>query len=114
LSDVSGTVPANDDPRSNSGYRAARALAIGLGILMVLMFIVVVVTLMTRVLGHGTPAPTSLGNASIDQLPAGSRIADMKVDAGHVVLRIRTDQGEEIRIIDEASGRVVSRVIAPK
>jgi hypothetical protein len=110
---MSGTAPANDDPRNSASYRAARALAIGLGILMVLMFIVVVVTLLSRIFGHGGSAPASEA-FSIDQLPAGSRITDLKVDSGHLVLRIRTDQGEEIRIIDEGSGRVVSRVIAPK
>jgi hypothetical protein len=73
----------------------------------------VVVTLVTRVLGHGSAASGSPGSPSIDQLPAGSRITDMKVDSGHVVLRIHTDQGEEVRIIDDASGRVVSRIVAP-
>jgi hypothetical protein len=113
MSDLSGTAPANDDPRNNSSYRAARAVAIGLGVLMVLMFIVVVATLVSRIFSHSGNAPVSDGS-SINQLPAGSRITDLKVDAGHTVLRIRTDQGEEIRIIDDASGRVVSRIIAPK
>ena len=113
MTDLSGTVPANDDPRNTSSYRAARAIAIGLGVLMVLMFIVVVVTLVSRIFGHGGSAPVSEAS-SINQLPAGSRITDLKVDSGHVVVRIRTDQGEEIRIIDDASGRIVSRIIAPK
>ena len=50
----------------------------------------------------------------IYQLKEGARITDMKTDSGHVILRVRTDQGEEIEIIDDASGRVVSRIIAPK
>jgi hypothetical protein len=112
LSGLPGTAPAND-PRNTASYRAARNLAIGLGVLMVLAFLVVVVTLVTRVLGHGSAASGSPGSPSIDQLPAGSRITDMKVDSGHVVLRIHTDQGEEVRIIDDASGRVVSRIVAP-
>ena len=108
------TAPANDDPRQTSSYRAARALAIGLGLLMMAMFLVVVITLVVRMFGHSAaPSVTSEG-AAIDQLPAGSRITDMRTDSGHLVLRIRTDQGEEIRIIDDASGRVVSRIIAPK
>ncbi len=114
MSNVSGTVPANDDPRNSASYRAARALAIGLGVLMVLMFLVVVVTLMTRVFGHSAAPSVASEGSAIDQLPAGSRITDMRTDSGHLVLRIRTDQGEEIRIIDDASGRVVSRIVAPK
>ena len=47
------------------------------------------------------------------QLKTGARIVDTKADAGHVILRIRTDQGEDIEIIDDASGRVVSRILAP-
>jgi hypothetical protein len=112
LIELSGTAPANDDPRNTPSYRAARAVAIGLGILMVGMLLVVVATLVGRIFGHSTNATSRA--SSIDQLPAGSRIIDVKADSGHVILRIRTNQGEEIRIMDDASGRVVSRLIAPK
>ena len=108
------TAPSNDDPRNNASYRAARALAIGLGLLMMAMFLVVVGTLVTRMFGRSAAPSTASEGVAIDQLPAGSRITDMRTDSGHVVLRIRTDQGEEIRIVDDASGRVVSRIIAPK
>jgi len=80
----------------------------------VLMFIVVVVTLVSRIFGHGSGPSAPPEASSIDQLPAGSHITDLKVDSGHVVLRIRTERGEEIRIIDDTSGRVVARIIAPK
>jgi hypothetical protein len=51
---------------------------------------------------------------SIPSAKEGAKITDMKADSGHVILRIRTDQGDEIVIVDDVSGRVVSRVIAPK
>ena len=113
MSDLSGTAPANDDPRNTSSYRAARALVIVLAIFIALAVIALIVGFVVRLTGHTQPQSVS-DAPQIYQLKEGARITDMKVDSGHVILRIRTDQGEEIEIIDDASGRVVSRVIAPK
>ena len=114
MSDLPGTFPATEDPRNTASYRAARALAIGLGVLMVLAFIAVVVVLVTRFKSGNNTAVVSSQGPQIIQLPTGAKITDMQLDSGHVVLRIRTDQGEEVRIIDEASGNVVSRILVPK
>jgi flagellar basal body-associated protein FliL len=111
---MSGTVPANDDPRNSASYRAARALVIILGIFIMLALIALIVGFVWRLTGHGTASQAENTNPEIYQLSTGAKITDMKVDSGHVILRIRTDQGEEIEIIDDASGRVVSRVVAPK
>ena len=110
---MSGTAPANDDPRNTASYRAARALVIILGVFIVLALIALVVGFVARLTNHSRPQSVA-DVPQIYQLKEGARITDMKTDSGHVVLRIRTDQGEEIEIIDDASGRVVSRVIAPK
>lgn len=113
MSDLSGTAPANDDPRNTAGYRAARALAIVLGIFIMLALIALIVGFVVRLTGHGR-RQSAADAPQILQLKEGARITDMKVDSGHVILRIHTDQGEEVEIIDDESGRVVSRVIAPK
>ena len=113
MSDLSGTAPANDDPRNTASYRAARALAIVLGIFIMLALIALIAGFIVRLTGHGQQ-DSAPDVPHILQLKEGARITDMKVDAGHVILRIHTDQGEEIQIIDDESGRVVSRVIAPK
>jgi flagellar basal body-associated protein FliL len=111
---LSGTAPANDvDPRSTASYRAARALVIILGVFIVLALAALIVGFVVKLTAHNRPQ--SVADApQIYQLKEGARITDMQVDSGHVILRIRTDQGEEIEIIDEATGRVVSRIIAPK
>ena len=113
MSDLSGTVPANDDPRNTASYRAARALVIILGIFIMLALLALIVGFVWRLTNHNHPQSVA-DVPQIYQLKEGAKITDMKADSGHVVLRIRTDQGEEIEIIDDASGRVVSRVIAPK
>jgi len=111
---ISGTAPANDDPTNNRAYRMARAATIILGVLIVLAFSALVIGFIWRLTGHG-PASTSVPDSpGMDQLRTGAKITDMKVDSGHVILRIRTDQGEEIQIIDDNTGRVVTRVVAPK
>jgi hypothetical protein len=113
LSDLSGTAPANDDPRNTASYRAARALVIILAVFIALALIALIVGFVMRLTGRNRTQSVA-DVPQMYQLKEGARITDMKVDSGHVVLRIRTDQGEEIEIIDDTSGRVVSRVIAPK
>ncbi|HSC19989.1 MAG TPA: DUF6476 family protein [Rhizomicrobium sp.] len=113
MTDLSGTVTANDDPRNSSSYRAARALVIILGVFIVLALIALIVGFVVRLTGHSRPQSVA-DVPQIYQLKEGAKVIDMKADSGHVILRIRTDQGDEIEIIDDASGRVVSRVIAPK
>lgn len=112
MTDLSGTAPANDDPRNAASYRAARALVIILGIFIMLALIALIVGFIWRLTGHGAAPASEV--PQIYQLKTGAKITDMKVDSGHVILSVRTDQGEEIVIVDDASGRVVSRVIAPK
>jgi len=113
LTDLSGTAPANDDPRNTASYRAARALVIILGVFIVLALVALIAGFVVRLTSHNRPQSVA-DVPQIYQLKEGAKITDMKADSGHVILRIRTDQGEEIEIIDDATGRVVSRVIAPK
>ena len=113
MSDLSGTAPANDDPRNTASYRAARALVIILGIFIVLALIALIAGFVVRLTSHNRPQSVA-DVPQIYQLKEGARIADMKADSGHVILRVKTDQGEEIEIVDDASGRVVSRIVAPK
>ena len=113
MSDLPSTAPATDDPTNTASYRAARALVIILGIFIVLALIALIVGFIWRLTKHAEPQSVA-DVPQIYQLKEGAKIVDMKPDAGHVILRIKTDQGEEIEIIDDASGRVVSRIIAPK
>ena len=114
MADLSGTAPANDDPRNTASYRAARALVIILAVFIVLALIALIVGFVMRLTGHTAASQPPGDVPQIYQLKTGARITDMKVDSGHVILSVHTDEGEEIVIVDDASGRVVSRVIAPK
>jgi hypothetical protein len=114
LSGLSGTAPANDDPTNNRAYRVAKAATIILGVLIALAFSALVIGFILRLTGHRTSVEPAAEAPQMYQLKTGAKITDMKIDTGHVILRIKTDQGEEIEIIDEASGRVVSRIVAPK
>ena len=114
MSDLSGTAPANVDPTNTTAYRVAKAATIVLGVLIALAFMALVVGFVLRLTGHRTAMTPPPEAPQLYQLRTGGRITDMKVDSGHVILRIRTDQGEEVAIIDDASGRIVGRVVAPK
>jgi hypothetical protein len=54
--------------------------------------------------GRAQPAASALS------LPPGARILSSSTEAGRLVLRLQTPQGEEIRIIDLASGRPVQTI----
>lgn len=54
--------------------------------------------------GRAQPAASALS------LPSGARIVSSSTEAGRLVLRLQTPQGEEIRIIDLASGRLVQTI----
>jgi len=43
-------------------------------------------------------------------LPPGAKIVSSSTEAGRLVLRLQTREGEEIRIIDLASGRLVQTI----
>jgi hypothetical protein len=102
-----------EDPTKTTAYRVAKAAVIILGILIAIAFVALIVGFIYR-LTHNSNAPQAMeGTPLMYQLKTGAKIVDMKADAGHVILRIRTDQGEEIEIIDDASGRVVTRIVAP-
>jgi hypothetical protein len=114
LSGLPGTVPANDDPSNSRAYRVAKTATIVLGVLIALAFSALVIGFILRLTGHRTSVEAPAEAPLIYQLKTGAKITDMKVDSGHVILSIKTDQGQEIEIVDEESGRVVSRIVAPK
>ena len=114
LSGLPGTAPANDDPTNTTAYRVAKTATIVLGVLIMLAFLALVIGFILKLTGHRTSVETPVEAPQMYQLRTGAKITDMKVDSGHVILSIKTDQGQEIEIIDEESGRVVTRIVAPK
>lgn len=114
MSGLPGTVPANDDPTNTRAYRVAKTATIVLGVLIAFAFMALVVGFILRLTGHSTSVEAPAEAPQIYQLRNGAKITDMKVDSGHVILSIKSDQGQEVEIVDEESGRVVTRIVAPK
>lgn len=92
----------------------AKTATIVLGVLIMLAFLALVIGFILKLTGHRTSVEAPVEAPQMYQLRTGAKITDIKVDSGHVILSIRTDQGQEIEIVDEESGRVVTRIVAPK
>jgi len=87
-----------------------KAVVIGLGILIVIGFVLLVVGLATKFNAH--PASTSAQAGSRYALPTGAKIVDMQTQPGRVILRVRTTAGEEVDIIDTQDGHLISQMKA--
>jgi flagellar biogenesis protein FliO len=111
LSDVTSNAtptPANEDYKSSPSYRGARAAVILLGVLLAIAFIMLVVGLIMRMTGHG-PGQASSAPASFTLAP-GAKIVSTDVTETRLILRVRSNAGDEIDIIDTATGRLVGQV----
>jgi uncharacterized membrane protein len=106
LSDFSGTSPA--DPKATAGFRVMRAVVIGLGVLMVLMFAAVIAGLFVKI-KHDTPA-VAADAPSVFALPAGARILSLETTSDRLVLRVATPEGEEVDIVDAETGHLVAQI----
>jgi len=100
--------PQTDRPAAR---RAAWILVIIMTALLALALIAVVWgfirqgrILLVRRAAREQPAANALA------LPPGAKIVSSSTEAGRLVLRLQTPQGEEIRIIDLASGKLVQTI----
>ena len=84
-----------------------------LGVLIFLGVGALAVGITMKMRGH--PLAVSAASASAGlTLPAGAAIEAMEVSGDRLILRVKTDTGEEIDIVDTGDGHVVSRVtVAP-
>lgn len=96
---------AGQDPKKGPTYRLMLAVVIFLGVLIVVALGAVAGGLIMKMGGHGASARDT-GFA----LPAGAVIEAMEVSGNRLILRVKTDTGEEIDIIDTADGRLVGQV----
>jgi len=87
-----------------------KAVVIGLGVLIVIAFVLLVVGLATKFNGHTTPTGTQAGTRFV--LPTGAKLVDMQTQPGRVILRVRSTAGEEVDIIDTQDGHLISQVKA--
>jgi hypothetical protein len=87
-----------------------KAVVIGLGVLIVIAFVLLAVGMVTKFNGHPTPTSAQTGTRFV--LPTGAKIVDMQTQPGRVILRVRTGTGEEVDIIDTQDGHLISQVKA--
>lgn len=88
-------------------------VVIFLGLCIVVAFVAVVYGAISGWSKHSTTAPAASDSMTLQKLPPGASIVDMKVDGGRTVVRLKTKAGEEIDIFDTATGKLVVR-IAPE
>ena len=87
-----------------------KAVVIGLGVLIVIAFVLLVVGMVTKFNGH--PASTGAQAGTRYMLPTGAKIVDMQTQPGRVILRVRSAAGEEVDIIDTQDGHLILQVKA--
>ena len=87
-----------------------KAVVIGLGVLIVIAFVLLVVGMVTKFNGHAASTGAQAGTRYV--LPTGAKIVDMQTQPGRVILRVRTGTGEEVDIIDTQDGHLISQVKA--
>ncbi|MBU6444103.1 MAG: hypothetical protein KGR48_09355 [Alphaproteobacteria bacterium] len=115
MSDIGGDVerPAatvNAGDGRGPAHRLVLTVVIALGILILIGLGALVVGVAIKMRGHsGTASP---GAAASLALPAGARIESMEVSGNRLILRLKTDAGEEIDLVDTDDGHVVSRLKA--
>lgn len=95
-----------------SSHRVLKAVVIGLGVLIVIGFVLLVVGLATKFNGHGTSTSAQAGTRFV--LPTSAKIVDMQTQPGRVILRVRSAAGEEVDIIDTQDGHLISQMKAER
>ena len=98
-------------PPQTPAQRLLRMIVIGLGVVLILMLGAVVVGIVMKARGPGeAPAPASSAPFAV---PEGAQIEHMQVSGDRLILRLKTDRGEEVDIVDTKTGRLVSRIATP-
>jgi hypothetical protein len=102
--------PVNPAAPKTPAQRILVGIVIGLGVLIVLGLGAVAVGIAMKTRGAG---PSAAGApAATLTLPAGATIEAMELSGERLILRVKTQAGEEIDIVDTRDGHVVSRIKA--
>lgn len=102
----------NPKPKQPLVNRVLLGVVIFLGLLIVAAFLALVYGAFNAFSKHGAAPPPSV--PSLQNLPKGAQIVDMKVDGGRTVVRLHTANGDEIDIFDTETGQLVTRIAPPK
>jgi hypothetical protein len=107
-------------PPQNPHRPALRRAAWGLVIIMTVLLALALIAVVWGFIRQGRillehraaarPAAATPAEAGGIALPSGTKILSSSTDAGRLVLRLQTPRGEEIRIIDLATGKPVQTI----
>ncbi|MBI3676588.1 MAG: hypothetical protein HY243_08210 [Proteobacteria bacterium] len=109
MSDLPGTLPANDEVKQSAAYRGLKAVVIILGVLIVLGLGALVTGMILKFNGKSRPAS---GEGETFALAPGSAIVSSEVSGSRLILRVKNETGEEIDIVDTQDGHLISRIKA--
>ena len=95
-------------PDQTLAHKGAKLAVIILSILIILALIALVAGAIFKLGGKGTLRDG--GGAQVFTLPPGAKIAGTETQPGRLILHVHGPAGDEIDIIDTASGHLVSQV----
>ena len=106
--------------QENSGrgptYRAALIAVIILSVLFVAGIVALIIGFMRQYEiyrgGHGKAAP-SAGAPAVVELEPGTHIVSVRTDANRLILELATPRGNEVEVMDLATGKLLFRVATP-
>ena len=97
---------SQSDVKPPPSYRGLLALVIILGVLIVFGVVALIAGIAMRI---GNRAPS--GAAYAANVPApGERIESTQLDGNRILVRLSGPNGEELVLLDAASGRVIGRI----
>jgi hypothetical protein len=82
-----------------------KAVVIGLGALIVIALAFVAIGIVSKLGGHGAAQPSDAF-----ALAPGAKIVEMQSEPTRLILRVRTEQGDEVDIVDTDDGHLVARI----
>lgn len=85
--------------------RMLKAVVIGLGALIVIALAFVAIGIVSKLGGHGAAQPSDAF-----ALAPGAKIVEMQSEPTRLILRVRTEQGDEVDIVDTDDGHLVARI----
>lgn len=115
MSDPNSTDPDPGAVWSPRAYRNLKIAVVVMGVLLVVGFVVVFVTIATRLASTGEPPADAPVAAAVTPdvmrlLGRDSEVVSTAVDSGRLALVLRGPEGLSILVIDMRSGQVVSVV----
>ena len=99
---------SQSDVKPSSSYRGLLALVIILGVLIVVGVVALIVAAVLRAGSIRAPSASEAYAASV--AAPGERIESTQLDGNRILLRLSGPNGDELVVLDAATGRVIGRI----